>query len=98
MNVMNATLPAFAALLLIAAAPAARAIEGEQLVVPPSMLTRAEVRAEFVRARAAGELRSDAEHSQQPFAVAAVPRLREEVRREARAVAQAPVDPLYVGG
>lgn len=90
----------FAALALIAAGSTVQAIEAEQFVVPPSTLTRAEVRAELARAMAAGELRADAYVEQQPFAVAAAPvlRLREEVRREARAMASAPLDPLYVGG
>lgn len=97
---MNTIRSIAAAVSMIAAGTAAHAIEAEQLTVPPSTLTRAEVRAELQRAIASGELRTTAMVDQQPFAVAeaAVPRLREDVRREARAMATAPFDPLYAGG
>ena len=102
----------FVAPLLALSALAASAQEATQLVVPPSTLTRAEVRAEFLRARAAGEIvNGDDAEWRGTRAVARSPhvaefararesgRTREEVRAEARAALRAQsFDPDYVGG
>lgn len=91
--------------LLALSALASTAQEATQLVVPPSTLTRAEVKAEFLRARAAGEI-VNGEDSEWRVAratrsphVAEMARTREAVRAEARATLQARAfDPAYVGG
>jgi len=103
---MNAKqLFATTALALIGAA----AIAGEASPAPAqaSTLTRAEVKAEFLRAQAAGELQfaGDSYGSAQVFGAAAhkpvladVGRSREAVRDEARAVVRVPqYNPLNVG-
>lgn len=103
------TLILFVVPMLALAAASAIAQEGTQLTVPPSTLTRAEVKAELMRARAAGELVNgeDAEwHGTRAMArrphvaeVAEVGRTREAVRAEAHAALRNPsFDPAYVGG
>lgn len=102
----------FVAPLLALSALAASAQEGTQLVVPPSTLTRAEVKAELMRARAAGEIvnGNDAEwhgtrtaarspHVAEFARARETGRTREEVRAEARAALRAQAfDPAYAGG
>jgi hypothetical protein len=95
----------FAACTLALAALAATAQEATQLTVPPSTLTRAEVKAEFARARAAGEIaigEAGEWRLARPSAVdlpATAARSREAVRAEARAALRHPsFDPAYIGG
>jgi hypothetical protein len=68
--------------LLTIAGGAALASEATEFPIPPSTLTRAEVRAELARAQASGELLSSAEAEQRPFALAASTLTRAEVRAE----------------
>ncbi len=85
------------------------AVEAEQVVAPKGQLTRAEVQADFARARAAGELAYANESyggvKQQSFAARAgaiertAIRNRDDVREEARAAARSSkVNNDYVGG
>ena len=73
------------------------AMEATEFPNEPSVLTREEVKAELVRARANGEIaRGEADHRDPPFVAM---RTREEVRAEAVAAAHAHrFDPLVVGG
>lgn len=92
------------ALAFVAAAACAQ--EATQFSIPPSTLTRAEVKAELVRALQAGELvgshesdwragRAVARHER----VAPAERTRADVRLEARLAARtATFDSSYVGG
>ncbi len=88
------------------AAAAAGAQEATQVPIEPSTLTRAQVKAELMRARAAGEFVNAEEaewRSNRTFARnnRADPgaRSRAEVRQEALLAARAPTfDPRYVGG
>ena len=84
------------------------AVEAEQIAAPAGQLTRAEVQAEFARARAAGELAYANESyggvKQQVFAARsgaierAASRSREEVREEARAASRSTAfNQNYVG-
>lgn len=68
--------------ILLLTSVAASAIEAVQEPVPTTALTRAEVRAELARARAAGELLSDAQIEQQPFGTMASTLTRAEVKAE----------------
>ena len=97
----------FCACALAVAALAAGAYEPTQFPLEPSTLTRAEVKAELARARAAGEIVNGEQadwQANRTFARAqtgatAVARSRAEVRREA--FASAPLfafDARYVGG
>lgn len=85
------------------------AVEAEQVVAPKGTLTRAEVQAEFARARASGELAYANESyggvKEQSFAARGgaiertATRNREDVREEARAAARSgKVNTDYVGG
>ncbi len=85
------------------------AVEAEQVVAPKGQLTRAEVQAEFLRARTAGELVTSNESYSgvraQSFAARngaierTATRSRDEVREEARAAGRnATFNQLYVGG
>jgi hypothetical protein len=69
-------------LALVVAGSAASAIEATQTRVPATGLTRAEVQAELARARANGELLSDAQIEQQPFGTMASTLTRAEVQAE----------------
>ncbi|MEW6690468.1 MAG: DUF4148 domain-containing protein [Pseudomonadota bacterium] len=100
-------LVAAAAIALIGGS--AFAVEAEQVVVPKGQLTRAEVQAEYARARAAGELAFANESyggmKAQAFAARAgaiertATRSREDVREEARAASRsAAFNQNYVGG
>jgi hypothetical protein len=97
----------FPAIALAVAASAASAQEATQFPLEPSTLTRAEVKAELARARAAGEpINGDQAdwHGNRTFARAdtkamPVARSRTEVRTEALAAARTNVfDSRYVGG
>lgn len=99
---------AAAAFALIGAS--AFAVEAEQVVAPKGELTRAEVQAEFARARAAGELAYANESydgvKERSFAARsggaiehAASRSRDEVRAEGRAAARSTTfNQNYVGG
>ncbi len=98
-----------AAALFAAIGSSAFAVEAEQFVAPKGQLTRAEVQAEFARARAAGEVavanESYAGVIPQTFAARAgaieraATRSREDVRDEARAAArQNRINVDYAGG
>lgn len=98
-----------AATLFAAIGTSAFAVEAEQVIAPKGQLTRAEVQAEFTRARAAGELAYANESyggvKQQAFAARAgaielsASRDRDEVRAEGRAAARAgKINTDYVGG
>ena len=96
----------FCASALAFAAAAAWAQEGTQLPIEPSTLTRAEVKAELARARAAGEIVNGDQadwQSNRTFArndrATTVARSRTEVRQEALLASRASgFDPRYVGG
>jgi hypothetical protein len=98
-----------AAAVIATIGSSAFAVEAEQVVVPKGQLTRAEVQAEFARARTAGELAYANESyggvKQQVFAARAgaiersASRDRDEVRAEGRAAARAgKINADYVGG
>ena len=98
-----------AAALFAVIGSSAFAVEAEQVIVPQGALTRAEVQAEFTRARAAGELAYANESyggvKQQSFAARGgaiertATRSREDVREEARNAARTgKVNTDYVGG
>lgn len=97
-----------AALLAVIGA-SAFAVEAEQVAAPKGALTRAEVQAEFARARAAGELAYANESyggvKEQSFAARGgaiertATRSRDDVREEARAAARSgKLNSDYVGG
>lgn len=94
----------FCASALALAAAAAGAQEATQLPIEASVLTRAEVKAELARARAAGEIASGEEsdfRSNRVYARSAPAAIlsRAQVRKEAVLAARAPsFDSLYVGG
>lgn len=101
---MNAKLTIVAAALALVAGSAAA---GDLVSVPVerSTLTRAEVQAELLRARAAGELVSSGDSYGLPWAKlegtrlpAFVNRAREDVRSEARGAARQARNTDYVGG
>ena len=71
-----------AASLLALAGSAVLASEATEFTIPPSTLTRAEVRAELARAQASGELISSAEADQRPFTMLASNLTRDAVRAE----------------
>lgn len=96
------------AALLAAIGGSAFAVEAEQLVAPRGQLTRAEVQAEYARARSAGELAYANESyggiKERSFAARggaierAASRSREEVREEARAASRSTTfNQNYVG-
>jgi hypothetical protein len=98
-----------AAAVFAAIGSSAFAVEAEQFVAPKGQLTRAEVQAEYARARQAGELAYANESyggvKQQVFAARAgaielsASRDRDEVRAEGRAAARAgKINTDYVGG
>lgn len=97
------------AAVFAAVGTSAFAVEAEQFVAPKGQLTRAEVQAEFTRARAAGELAYANESyggvKERSFAARAgaielaASRDRDEVRAEGRAAARAgKINTDYVGG
>ncbi len=97
----------FSASAFAIAALAAGAQEATQFPLEPSTLTRAEVKAELARARAAGEVVNGEQadwHANRTFARAdgqapALARGRTELRREAHAAAHLfSFDARYVGG
>ncbi|WP_298833705.1 DUF4148 domain-containing protein [uncultured Piscinibacter sp.] len=98
----------FAAAAFAVLGTSAFAVEAEQIAAPAGQLTRAEVQAEFARARATGELAYANESyggiKQQVFAARgsaierAASRSRDEVREEARAASRsAALNQNYVG-
>lgn len=96
----------FCASALAIAALAAGAQEATQFPIEPSTLTRAEVKAELARARAAGEIVNGDQADWQANRTYAradkgvpVARTRPEVRLEALIAARTPAfDARYVGG
>jgi hypothetical protein len=87
----------FAALVLATAGGTVSAIEATQLEVPPSTLTREEVRASIDEARRDGTLMSGGEATVFVDRPVAASRSRDAVREEGRLVMRAGFNELYAG-